>query len=365
MGRTPFNSCFPYRLFVPLALLALTSCSQNHPSADHPSGAAAGSIQGSSAQKPSDSPIPPKDAQWTIYCQAVGGVDHVDRAAAAKTALVKMTGMKDWYVIHQEDESVIYYGFYRSMDDPKDPTETSRAKQDLHHLQNIVDGQGNKLLRQCLFVPLEAPDPAAPPEWDLANATGYWSLQIGAFKDSPLRKEAAVEAVRKARNMGIPAYYYHGDTTSSVCVGTWPEAAVQRQSVAQYNDQPDEELLVLPHPLPRSEHLDVRSRATGQKVQAVAPELEVIDPSLTAMMARFPTHAVNGNVMVRQVPDPATGQIQDVPTPSFLVVIPHKTDSFLNHAAPAQLASPALINPGGSSPGGAGGAGGRLRSIGD
>ena len=39
-------------------------------------------------------------------------------------------------------------------------------------------------------MPLEKPDPDAPPEWNLANAPGYWSVQIAAFT-KPGRKQAA------------------------------------------------------------------------------------------------------------------------------------------------------------------------------
>ena len=70
-------------------------------------------------------------------------------------------------------------------------------------------------MMSSLIVPIDSPDPVAPPEWNLANAKGYWSLQIAAYKDSPKRKEAAVEAVREARKNGVEAYYYHGETTSS------------------------------------------------------------------------------------------------------------------------------------------------------
>src|SRR5690242_5204198 len=58
---------------------------------------------------------PPTDAQFTLYCQAIAGPAHVEQANRAKDELIKLTGMKDWYIIHQEGQSVIYYGFYRSI----------------------------------------------------------------------------------------------------------------------------------------------------------------------------------------------------------------------------------------------------------
>ena len=67
------------------------------------------------AADPNAAPIPPKDAQYTLYCQAVAGSDHVERANQFKNQLLQSTPLKDWYVIHQETDSVLYYGFYRSI----------------------------------------------------------------------------------------------------------------------------------------------------------------------------------------------------------------------------------------------------------
>src|SRR5205085_4678908 len=134
----------------------------------------------------------------------------------------KTSGMKEWYAIHQDAESVIYYGFYRSINDPKDSRETQRAQRDKKKIDSLVDAAGNRLFTQPFFVEVTSPDPAAPPEWNLANASqlgGYWSLQIAAYKASPARKEAAAEAVREARKRGVPAYYYHGEAPSSGCLG--------------------------------------------------------------------------------------------------------------------------------------------------
>src|SRR5437773_798635 len=76
------------------------------------------------AADPNAAPIPPKDAQYTLYCQAVAGSDHVERANQFKNQLLQSTPLKDWYVIHQETDSVLYYGFYRSIDNPKDKKES-------------------------------------------------------------------------------------------------------------------------------------------------------------------------------------------------------------------------------------------------
>ena len=50
------------------------------------------------------------------------------RANEYKNELMKVSGMKDWYVIHDEDQSVIYYGYYRAIDDAKDKKEAERRR---------------------------------------------------------------------------------------------------------------------------------------------------------------------------------------------------------------------------------------------
>ena len=64
-------------------------------------------------------------------------------------------------------------------------------------IQSMADQSGNPLFPHSFFVEVTTPDPQAPAEWNLANANGYWSLQIAAYKDSPKRKQYAVEAVRE------------------------------------------------------------------------------------------------------------------------------------------------------------------------
>ncbi len=306
---------------------------------------------------PNASPIPPRDAQWTIYCQAIPGVAHVEQANAFKGELIKLTKMNDWYVIHSEDESTLYYGFYRSINDPKDKKESERAQRDREKINALLDPQGNKIFQHCFFVEVTAPDPTAPPEWDLRNAPGYWSVEIGVYKDSPARKQAAVDAVREARKAGIEAYYYHGPTASSVCIGSWPREAVREQDeqTAIAHD-PTQDVLVLPTPIAGMNNVEIRNRE-GQRVRALAPRTEIVDPSLLATMQKYPTHALNGAEVVQKAKDPASGEMKETKDSSLLVPIPHEGPSLLRQNAPP----PSLVGPATpSQPPGAG----QLRSLG-
>ncbi|MEA2710934.1 MAG: hypothetical protein QOF78_3535 [Phycisphaerales bacterium] len=299
-----------------------------------------------------------RDAQWTLYCQAIAGPAHVEQAQAVKEQLVQ-TKMKDWYVLHQDAESVLYYGFYRTISDsdPKDKKEGERAKRDRLAISGMQDQQGNRIFDHVFFVQVAAPDPNAPPEWNLLNATGYFTLQIAAYKDDTKRKEAAVEAVREARAQGIEAYYYHGETVSSVCIGAWPRSAVreQEEETARANDQ-TQDILVLPTPLPNNEKVDVRN-AKGERVKTFAPRFDPIDPSLIATMAKYPTHAVNGVVYVSKSVDPVTQEPKEREDSSYIMRIPTRKAGLLNQPAqaPALLAPPTNATPGG----------GKLKSLGD
>ena len=360
-GRTPAKILLSLGLVALLlvpAVAAKKPAKKSEPSRDASAGGTAGA----------------KDAQWTLYCQAIAGPAHVEQAKAAKDQLAAATGeqgLKDWYVVHQEAESVIYHGFYRAMSpkdvtDAKDKREGERAQSDRKKIAALVDSAGNRIFEHIYFVQLAAPDPEAPPEWSLSNAKGFFTLQIAAYKDSTQRKQAAVDAVRDARAQGIEAYYYHGETTSSVCIGAWPRSAVREQedAAAQTSENAqDQDILVLPQPLPENKKLDIRN-AEGERVKTYAPRFEPIDPSLMAAMEKYPTHAVNGVVFISKVTDPVTKQVVEVEDPSYVVEIPQPKASLLRQ----QVATPNLLAPpGGATGAGAGGAqgGGKLRSLGD
>jgi len=274
-----------------------------------------------------------------------------------------LSSMKDWYVIHSEGESILYYGYYRSTNDPKDKKESDRAKADHAAIDKIVDAAGEKLFSHSFFVEVNSPDPSAPPEWDLRKAPGFWSVEIAVYKDSPQRKQAAVDSVRDARKQGVEAYYYHGPTASSVCIGSWPKDAVREEVVRDDPGDPGRivapdskhDVVVLPQPLDPG--MQIRNR-DGEQVRELTPRTEIVDPSLLATMAKYPNHAVNGDVFVDRVPDPTTpGKTIEVPKQSVLVPIPHETASLLRQDAPP----PTMVAP--TTPSATPGAG-KLKSIG-
>ena len=288
--------------------------------------------------------IIPDGAQFTIYCLTLSEPTHVPDGDRLKAALVRRTNSNQWYIIHGADESTLYYGYYRTFTDSHQPEERARAQQDLHTIAAMVDDNGNTPFSKCLFVPLNSPDPDAPPEWDLRNAPGYWALQIAAYRGDPQRKQYAVDAVRAARAQGIQAYFFHGPSISSVLIGTWPREAVQEQdeSVA-HSDEIDKTVMVLPGPLPSGVDPNSIRDPNGNPAKAVYPHLQIVDPTMIAAMKKYPNNVINGAIMVRHVRT-KTG-MADVADPSFLVVCPlakaqEQSDASADPAAPADQMQP-------------------------
>ena len=343
------------RLLIALVLAAgAASCSQNkQPEED---AVAMADPAPKASRKPAAAAQPkgagaataiPKGAQWTIHCREVAGPEHVARSRQWKDTLVKTSGMRDWHLLHKEDVSILYYGYYKSYNDP-------RAKADREKIDRMADAQGRRPFRLATIMPLEAADPGGPPEWNLANAKGYWSLQIAAYKDSPERKQYALDAVKAAREQGVEAYYYHGETMSLVCVGAWPREAVQ---TADENIRPGDggELkLVLPPLPPDAPNAPEIREKSGRRLHVEAGRNIITDPTLRAAMEQYPSMATNGATMVTARRDPRTGQVQRVADMSFPVKIPRSDSSILDGdnagGVPLPPADGAFLNPAGAAP---------------
>jgi hypothetical protein len=279
-----------------------------------------------SSQQQSSDPFPsiPKDAEWTILCGTFAGPDHASTARAVRSNLIAQTKMPDWYIIHGQGQTTLYYGFYRSINDPKDAKESARAQNDRKTVAALADPSGARLFSTVILTKLDTPDPASPPEWDLTRAQGTYSLQIAVYKDSPDRRAAAVQAVRDARAHGYDAYYFHGPTASSVCIGAWPDTAVREQNDFNVKGQanPLAVPLVTAGSLPTLAEGQQYMTPDGKPMNVVSAKYDILDPKLMEMMKLFQWHSVNGvdrPVML----DPRTGQKRlAAPHPSFLVKIP-------------------------------------------
>ncbi len=315
-------------LLVLVALFGL-GCGGKSSDPSRGSGSSSAGVHASNSTSAPDThgiPIPPKNARYTIHCRAITGVDHVFQARQLRDELIKTSGMRDWYIITGESETSLYYGYYPAIDN--DTREGKQAQRDRGAIAAIRDVALNRPFAHAMLVEIVSANPVAPPEWNLANADGFWSLQIAAYKDHPDRKLAAVEAVKEARAQGIEAYYYHGPSVSSVCIGAWPREALKEQDANIENQYMSDNrpLLILPHTLPEGVSGEIRG-PQGEKVTAVAPRLEYTDPTLVATMHKYPYHLLNGNEV--RIRDPRTGKLHERPESSFLVQIPAGDPSLL------------------------------------
>jgi hypothetical protein len=274
--------------------------------------------------------VPPVGARFQLFCDAIQGPNHVLRAAQRKAQLIQLTGDNGWHIIHADDQSTIYYGYYRSvsLDDVKpDPRDVARAQADLRRIGNLTDSSGEKIFRATMFLPISEADPEAPPQWNLANAPvdAFWSLQIGAYRGNPqpgqpTRKQAAVDSVRELRAAGFEGYYFHGETVSSVCVGAWPRSAVKEQQSVGGLAPRDMETrsMIIGGQLPKNINTENLRDKDGHHVVVQAAKLEVLDPSMAEAIRKFPYHAIDGAVFGTPT---KTGEM--IPDSSFLVYVPH------------------------------------------
>jgi hypothetical protein len=270
-----------------LAGFACTSCNDK-PDAD--ANTKFGKINpAKTADLASDTPDIPKDARYTIFCRNFAEPTHVDDSREAQQLMSTNTPLKKWYVVHAADHSTLYYGFYRCMNphDAKDGKEGQRAINDLNTIRAMQDSTGGRPFSESLVVGVDAPDPQANLDWDITRSKGMWSIEIACFNNSADRKERAVDAVREARSQGIEAYYYHGESASSVCIGSWPEEAVQERSMNSDDAPP---LVVTNQPLPD----EFNQQLARKGIKAVAPQVDILDPTLTQALEKWPEHSVNG-----------------------------------------------------------------------
>ena len=278
--------------------------------------------------------VPPKDAKWTIFCTSVEGASHVQQAKQIKAQLAEKTGSDKWYVVHDDEKSSVYYGFYRSID--RGTREGDAAQEDRTKIAAMKNAAGEATMQLSSFLQIDRAAPEAPSEWDLGSMTRnprqYWSLQIAAYTadasdaEGHDRKWAAVESVRSLRAQGIQAYFFHGESVSSVCVGVWPEEAIKRQGGG--NDKgnagsrnSEATLFVSNVPLPAGVNIP-KTDSEGHPIKAMVPKVEILDTTMYEMMHRFPTHMINAEERLHRVRNQATGKEDLVSAPSFLVLVP-------------------------------------------
>ena len=144
------------------------------------------------------------NAQWTILVYTERGPGHVEQAATDKQLIIQKTGRTDCYVISQSDVSNIYFGAYRTIDDPKDRREAQRAHADLEMLKKLRAvrgrpdraraGQAVRALWRC--VQMSAPTP-------IRRRSGTW--RTWTRRRTPRTRPARSGRCRSWRSRGWPS----------------------------------------------------------------------------------------------------------------------------------------------------------------
>lgn len=245
---------------------------------------------------------PTAEGIWAIRCAAFQGNDRHRRADQCKQALQSVPDLqpKSVQALNIDREAVVYYGQYRREYDSR--TAQTRFKPDpmpamdlIRSLSMTVDG---RLAFPFIYATMEELPTSRPgiAGWDLAQADGYWSVQVAVFFNDGVitnRRYLAEEYCRELRSEGAQAYYHHGPVHSSVCVGLFPERAVQ--TVRQTD--------------PLTGVLQVTNR--------------IVDERLLELQRKFPYSLQNGRRINDIVRDPQTGEIQQrIPLASFVVQVP-------------------------------------------
>lgn len=322
-------------------------------------------------------PTIPSGAKFSIFCESFSTPDHVTYATNLKNLLARNSKLKDWYVIHQANQSSLYHGYYAEFDptaagsDKTLKREAERAQRDHQLIESIPNPQApdRKLFPRSLFVPLDSPDPDAPPAWNLTNAPGYWTVQVAAFTGAD-RKRQTVEAVRAARAENIPAFYYHGPAVSSVCVGSWDRSAVKvPEFMAAPGDQnldkgaTDEKDVVLNVSGQTLDQSAAEQKGSdGKSMRMLQSTAEVVDSTLKETLKQYPAQAVDGFEVPLKGVDKDGHPVMRT-RPAMIVMIPrgqNNVDTASRNGAQTNEPDPTLIRPGS----GSNNLGARLRGLG-
>ncbi|MCC6906356.1 MAG: hypothetical protein IT430_00315 [Phycisphaerales bacterium] len=228
---------------------------------------------------------------WAVVLAAFTDADHRELATAYLAKFQEVTPFAGAWIETDERGSTVRYGSYSSLTD-------KQAQDDLNAIKDFVYNGGRPFSRAYLSRFGLQETEGRLREYHLSQARRYlpgertvYSLQIGVYeaeKDTTTGKTtSADEARRLAEQAAVQlraqselAFYYHGPNRSMVCVGVFPESAV-----------------------------DV---ATG-----------LYSPEVMALQRRFPHNSLNGRTLKQKIVS-VGGKVREELQPSFLVLVPEQ-----------------------------------------
>jgi hypothetical protein len=314
---------------VAIAFAGVSCSSTNSSSPDKPlpfAAASGGPSESIRAQAAESSVRIPVGAMYTIACATFSGPDHVAIGQAMKARLMEIAAlkaMKDWYLVHSNNQTVLYYGFYGDTD-----ADTREARQDAERFRTdrkAISSLMNLTTNERLFplaakVPLDRDSADGPPQWNLVASKGVWTLAVATFVTGN-RRLNAVDCCKRARELGYEAYYHHGDAASSVYIGSWPEQALKVTTTRQEAEDPNQPVLVLGPGMPQVSGRVVMGK---EEMAVVQQKVEILDPSMRQAIRECPYHAIDGELLKRK--QRIGTEFRMVPDASFLVRIPGRAE---------------------------------------
>jgi hypothetical protein len=228
---------------------------------------------------------PEAKAGYTILlCPPYAGADRARLSAEAKRKTQSATGWTGVYVVHEERTSGLYLGQYASQEE---------AERDLQRARQYKTPQGAQPFRTAV-VTRRPGHRVGRPEWDLAGATGYYTVVIAEFYSEPGvtedRMELTVANCEDLRRQNVEAYYYHGPAKSYVTIGVFPVEAYRMEETSDGG------------------------------VRAV-----IEDERIAKILKERPYLAVNGYQEVVSLPNPVTGRLDRLYTSTYV----HAISAFL------------------------------------
>lgn len=181
---------------------------------------------------------------WTIECLALRGRERSRNAETVAEVFRQADGIdgKRVFVRHTDDASTIYYGrYFRRIDRDRGKRDVPRELvNDLNLVREMGDDRGRRIFLAARMIREPMAD-VGPPDWNLANTDGVYTLQVAAFEPTPEQpnfKRAAVEHARLLRENGYEAYYHHGLATSEVTLGVFgADAVINRDGKIDYSSE--------------------------------------------------------------------------------------------------------------------------------
>ena len=243
------------------AAAALAGCNQT------PGGATAPAWQAATAARAG------APGEYAILLYADNQPGHAETISRFYQETQKNTGWQGLFVVNEPSRSMLFWGRYPTIE---------AAQHNLHKAKAYAAPSGMSIFALAMVVPVGGAD-EGPPEWNLLNAGGAYTVLVAVYYDAPDkdpaknyvgRKKFAVECCRRLRQQGYQVYYYHGPARSHVTIGSFPASSVRTEEsqagegVVHRKVINDERILKIMKDFPE---LSVNDRVLGRPV--------VIDPA--------------------------------------------------------------------------------------